>query len=490
MIPPIPVLLIWPLIALFLFSRMRFERAFALTVIVGYLILPTNKSLNISPLPAYDKYFAISLAVFLGWLFFRPSRTGTGPTVTTGWNLMRVIVYFTLVLLLVGPVMTTLTNLEPLVFDNETKAALGMSDAVATIRRTLVLLPPLFVARACMTTETARREFLTVLVICGLIYTLPTLVELRISPQLNSWVYGYFPHEWRQHVRGGGFRPVVFLHHGLWLGFFLLTASLAAFSLARSKAPPLMPRTGWLLAGLWLLAVLAVSRNTGAAMIAAGFIPVLLFGWVRLQLRVAMAVAIVFLSYPALRQADLIPVNAIVTQIGQVMPNRARSLNTRLVNETNMLQRAAEKPLYGWGGWGRARVRDERGRDVTTLDGLWIIILSERGWVGYIGLFGLVAVPLLLLPGAARRRKDYSPTVAGMGIIVAANLVYLVPNSTLPPFSWAIIGCVVAFCQVQREKAPAPKREYRYTRFADPADLIPKTRTLDTAPKRQRPKVT
>ena len=46
-------------------------------------------------------------------------------------------------------------------------------------------------------------------------------------------VYGFFPHSWLQHVRGGGFRPIVFMNHGLVLGIFLSMAVVASAIMVR-----------------------------------------------------------------------------------------------------------------------------------------------------------------------------------------------------------------------------------------------------------------
>ena len=52
--------------------------------------------------------------------------------------------------------------------------------------------------------------------------------------------------------------------------------------------------------------------------------------------------------------------------------DRAGSLEFRLDNEDMLIARAMQRPLFGWGGWGRARVHDEDGKDISVTDGLWI----------------------------------------------------------------------------------------------------------------------
>ena len=48
----------------------------------------------------------------------------------------------------------------------------------------------------------------------------------------TSGELGYFQHSFEQMMRAGGFRPIVFLYHGLWVAFLTATAVLAAFTLA------------------------------------------------------------------------------------------------------------------------------------------------------------------------------------------------------------------------------------------------------------------
>src|SRR5690606_38002774 len=86
-------------------------------------------------------------------------------------------------------------------------------------------------------TERAQREILVALMVAGLAYSMPMLVEIRLSPQLNVWVYGFFQHGFDQMIRYGGYRPIVFLEHGLWVAFFALMAFCSALALAR-LAPP------------------------------------------------------------------------------------------------------------------------------------------------------------------------------------------------------------------------------------------------------------
>ena len=71
-------------------------------------------------------------------------------------------------------------------------------------------------------TTVGRHNFLTAYMIAGLIYSLPMLLEIRFAPQFSYWFYGYWIELFDQQIRFGGYRPVVFMGHGLVTAFFLM----------------------------------------------------------------------------------------------------------------------------------------------------------------------------------------------------------------------------------------------------------------------------
>ena len=69
----------------------------------------------------------------------------------------------------------------------------------------------------------------------GLCATVPW--EVRMSPQLHSSMYGFRPFRFDQAYRWGGYRPSVFMQHGIALGLFMASCTLVAFWLWRSGFP-------------------------------------------------------------------------------------------------------------------------------------------------------------------------------------------------------------------------------------------------------------
>jgi hypothetical protein len=198
---------------------------------------------------------------------------------------------------------------------------------------------------------------------------------------------------------------------------------------------------------------------------------VLLLG-TRLQLTVAAIIAAMILFYPMLRGAGVIPVDRISSLAYSINPGRAASLDHRLVNEDLLLERAREKPIFGWGSWGRNRIyEEETGRDLSTTDGQWIIQVGRYGWVGYLGQFGILCFGIMLLWW---RSKSYQITLAtaGLAVVLTCNLIDLIPNATLTPLTWLMAGALVGRIEFGRisEAATDPDQEQassasRYTRF-------------------------
>ena len=435
-------LLVWPLIAIAIFVARGPVHGLIWAVLIGHLTLPEALLIDLPALPPYNKGVAVSLGCILGVLVTQgrervPFIRERGPTVIMGILIGA---------MLFVPLLTTLTNRERLFYGPTTLPAMGMGETIAMIWQTGVFITLFLVARRYLFTEAAHRALLRAIVLSGMVYSVLILFELRMSPQLHTWVYGYFQHSWAQHLRGG-FRPIVFLEHGLWVGFLLYMTVIAAFALMRpEKNSPI--KLEYLLMGGWLMLVLMVSRNMGAAVLALLFAPAMLFLPRRALVWIGMVVVIFYLSFPAVRQAGLFPVQGVVNLAAKVSEERASSLNYRFENEADYLARAKLKPIAGWGLWARWRIWDENGNENSTADGTWIIYLGERGWIGYLAFFGLLGMPIFYLIKTSRRRNQpLSPATVGMTVIIAGNLIYLIPNNALSPISVLVAGGLAGYVQ-------------------------------------------
>lgn len=449
MIGNLALFILGPLTVLILFRSLDVPRALAITVIGGYLLLPTKMGYNLPFFPALDKDSIPILTAALCLLFGLAARPSPEPSLTG--ILPRSAVGLVLVpLLFVAAAMTTFTNTDQLVYGVKVIPALRPYDAASAMLSSLVTLLPLLLARKYLHSAEHHRMLVVVFAVAGLLYSLPALYEVRMSPQLNRIVYGFFPHSWVQHIRGNGYRPLVFLHHGLWLGIFFACALIALVGWYRMRAGHI--GRGWLVfAILWMTATLILAKSLGALLIALAIIPVALFLPVRLQVLSAALIAITVALYPILRQAEALPMQKVADTIRLYEPQRAASLQYRLNNEDVLLDLARERFLFGWGGWGRFQTYDEEtGRQTSTTDGRWIIVLGQGGITRYLATFGLFALPVVLI-ALRRRRFEISQATAALGLMMAANLVDMLLNGTETTLTWLIAGALLGHVE---QRAP------------------------------------
>jgi hypothetical protein len=450
----------WPLVVAVMFLRLPLAAAVATSTIGGYLLLPEEPIFDLPMLPALGKSSISSLSAVVMTLIIlgrrQPGAPGRQPElppfVLPGWLPRSWLGRICLLLLVAGAFMTALTNGDRLVFPMRVLPGLTIYDAVSTTLGTLLGVLPFLLARKFLAYPETHKTLLLVICIAGLIYSLPTLYEVRMSPQLNRTFYGFFPHSWLQHIRGDGFRPLVFLRHGLELGIFLAFAVLSAAIWLRLSDRNL--KLIWGAAIPWLLLTLVLAKTAGALIIAVVLLPVALFCRAKLQLLVAAAFAACVLLYPTLRSANIITADGLAGMVS-VVSERENSLRFRLDNEDLLLDRAEERPLFGWGGWGRNRVYDEKGRDVSVTDGTWIVTFGTGGWTRYLGQFGLICGSLLLL---AFRRDPVTLATSGVALLLAANLIDLLPNSSLSVITWLTAGALAGRIEItasDRAEAPA-----------------------------------
>ena len=226
------------------------------------------------------------------------------------------------------------------------------------------------------------------------------------------------------------------------------------------------------MAAVWLLAVLFLSKNLGAMIEAVIFAAAVFLLGRRAQIVLAVAVAAIVMFYPMLRGAGWIPVDAFHDYVASIDPDRAASLKFRLDNEDELLAHANEKPLVGWGGWGRHALHDpETGAMTSTTDGTWIGLIGVYGWLGYIGSFGLLTAPILFY---AIRRKPSGFSYASSGVIMAlcATLIDLLPNSGLVNYVWLMAGAVagaVLWRDQNAKNEPGGAKSLTPNVFAQPA---------------------
>lgn len=436
-------MLSWPLVVWLLYSRLGPGRALIWSVLGAYLFLPELLRIDLPVLPDLDKHTlpALSAAVISYLRLRQRLPVFTGGRVTTLLILCFVI----------SPLMTVLSNRDVIAFANGTfLPALRIYDSLAVIAMQGLLILPLFLARRDLARPEAIRDLLGALLAGGLLYLVPILIEARLSPQLHSWIYGYFQHDFIQAMRFGGFRPFVFMPHGLWVAFFMLSALLACAALIRDSAGRERLRNILLfpvMAGLLILC-----KSFGPVFYAICAVPLLLMARLRGLLMISAVLALIVVLYPMLRGAQLVPVNSVLDFAASLNAERAQSFGFRVMNEEALLDRAAVRPWFGWGGYGRGFVHDmATGENISIADGAWIIHIGSFGWLGFLAQFGLLCMPVwLLLREGMARGGVVSRAAASLALIHALNLADLLPNATLTPVTWLTAGALLGYAEAQR----------------------------------------
>jgi hypothetical protein len=349
---------------------------------------------------------------------------------------------FVLLVLALGATQTVRTNRDPLHYGLLTLPALGARDALWMVYGSFVdAYLPFVIGQRVFKTERDLRDLFEVLSKCALIYAPLCLIEMRLSPQLSSWVYGYFPHAFDQTRRGTGYRPVIFMNHGLSVAMFLFSGFCASLALrkARAASSP-SPKQRATVTGALLLA------GRSLASIIYSLVALLLIGRSssKMLARVVLVVAIVVAGYPALRASDLIPTADIHAFFSRLSEERGSSLAFRFDQEQALLARAMERPNFGWGGWSRNRIfltwDDDGVKDISVTDGTWIIVLGVSGFVGFCAYFALLLTPVLrYLYYRGRLPRSRQALLGALALIVAFFTLDLLPNanSDLLPLAYA-----------------------------------------------------
>ncbi|WGV15936.1 hypothetical protein [Fuscovulum ytuae] len=480
------VLFSWPLVTVVLFRVLTPERALVWTILGAYLFLPVRPVIDFPMIPAIDKSVMASLMALIAVLLLRKGwgtakvpaiagaasvggtdfvrrnenvalrressgvQVGQSPIeaisgrsrktqpqdrlLSKGWLIAIVLAAF------LGVFATTLTNAEAVPAGPFFLPGMRAYDLVSIGLSLGITLIPFVLGWLFLGSPAGRRTLLVAFAVGGLLYAPLVLIEVRLSPQLNTWIYGFFPHSFAQHFRNGGFRPIVFLPHGLWVGIFLTLAILSSLALWRLTPTGLKPflRLRWLFLAAGLLVVLVLAKSLGALLIAMVLGAVVLFGGQRLVVLVAATVAVVVLVYPMARGMGLVPVEAVENFAKNISPARAQSLEFRLQNEDVLLAKANEKALFGWGTWGRGFIYDDWGNRTSVTDGAWIIVMNGFGWIGYLAQFGLLCIPMIRLAF----RRGLGAEEAFVAAVLAANLLDLIPNATLEPITWLAAGAL------------------------------------------------
>ncbi len=424
------MLILWPVISVVMFNKLKTITAVFWTITGGYLILPVKVKVDFPLIPALNKESITAIAALIGCIIIKKERFYLIPK----GGIEKWIV----VLLLILPIFSILTNSEPVFNGNVWISGLTPFDAISKIITIYLILIPFIIGTQLIKSYNDQLLLFKYLVIAGIVYSLPILFEIRMSPQLHTWIYGFFPHTFLQQMRDDGFRAVVFLGHGLLIAMFLVLFLGSATILWKNRIAVfgISP----LIIIIFCLVLLVLSKTLGALLLAAIIIATI--AWLPSQFinRIAQLITILVILYPIAIITDIFPHDAILDFAFSFNADRAQSLEFRLFHEFHLVELAKEKLLFGWGGWGRNRL------STSVTDGYWILAFGNDGIIGLGAFFGLVITSIWKGVNASNNleNKNARNLMAGHILIVAIFMIDQLPNDSLRGYIWIMIGALIS----------------------------------------------
>jgi hypothetical protein len=429
-----------------MFAVFRPAKAITLVMFIGMLFLP--ELATIPGMSFMDKHALTASCAILGCLLFarrriRQIRIGRGIDLMIWAKILAMVI-------------TVTTNREPLFYGPLMLPGMSNSDAISNVLRNVTRFAfPFWLGRMAIGNSRDARILIRMVVVFGLIYSLFEIFEMRMSPSLNNWVYGIVTIEnFNIAIRWGGYRPTVFLFHGLATAIFTLVSTLfaAAWSTINKRFYG-MP--SWAIT-LYLAIILILCRSTGAIILGLITLPVLWFFKPSRWTKVALIGAVLFWVYPTLRILHLFPDETLAElALTSTNEDRTQSLTFRFDNEHILVKKANERLFFGWGGYGRNRVYNEYGQDTTITDGAWIILLSCEGIISLILYFGIMTIPIFLAARRTRHIPHQAPQalLGGLAIVIPIYMLDMLLNGAFTDAPIFFAGALFQLSKVLVEEA-------------------------------------
>ncbi|MDJ0662240.1 MAG: O-antigen ligase domain-containing protein [Crocosphaera sp.] len=453
-LPPNVVMLGWLPIVFLLFSNFPSRKAVIISFLLAWLFLPQRAGFVLPGLPDYTRISATCYSILLLTFIFDANKI---QSFKFSW------LDFPMLILCICPFFSSITN------------DLGAYDGLSeTLSQTVKFGLPYFFGRIYFNNLSGLNQLAKSIFISGLIYMPLCLYEIRMSPQLHRIVYGYYAHSFAQTIRdGGGFRPTVFMIHGLEVGMWMMSVTLIGIWLWQAKVirkVGSVPIT-WVLIPLIITFIFIKSLGSYLYLL---YGVITLFFAKKLNRSLPLLFLPIILSlYLSLASTGNFTIKnaepVLSTIATNVSERRAQSLEYRLENEEILVEKALERPIFGWGGWGRNRVYDYNWEgilvDISTTDSLWIITYGTTGLVGLIALYSAFFVPISIF--ALKRYPPkywFHPQIAPTTSLVVVITLYMLDNTLNAAFNpifvlicGGVTGLVIQVPKKQKKRSSKPK---------------------------------
>ncbi len=461
------ILLIWPLVVGFLFVRYPNQRAVIVSFVIAWLFLPHRTAFMFLGLPDYQRVSATCYSIFLATFIFDSQRF---QSFKFGWLDIPMLIWC------FCPFPSSLVN------------GLGAYDGVSqTLTQVVAWGFPYYLGRIYLNNLAGLRQMAIAIFTGGLIYIPLCFFELVMSPQLHRLAYGYHPRaDFSQNIRYGGYRPTVFMAHGLEVGVWMLAASLIGVWLWQAGVLKRFWNLPMMLIVPVLLTTFVLVKSTGAwGLFALGIIIMFSAKWLRSGILLWLLLGIIIL-YLVMGVSGGFHGDGIVSFVSETLnPERAQSLEFRFDNEEILGDRAREQMIWGWGGWGRNRVfeynRMGELEDISVTDSLWIIAFGNRGVIGLLGLFGTFLLPVVIFCGFRYKPHTwFHPKIAPAAVLSVVLALYLFDcllNSMMNPIYTIVCGGLTGLLLKPPETLNTRRRSVaQYSSRGQPAKMSkPKT---------------
>ena len=377
-------LIIWLLVFSLVYRQFRDPRVYFLINLLGAWLFLPQSAVDLPFLPDLTKYTVFSLSSLISMRLF--GRKYKFRLRKCDWP----VLVFCMI-----PIFTSLEN------------GLGIWDGLSsTINAYLVWGIPYFLGRKYFRTIEDLKFILLGIVVAAAIYLPFIWFEIFMSPRLNQIVYGFNQADWVEHIRYGGWRPKVFMQHGLMVALFVSISVLAIFTLrAENKKTRILGIRSSVLEKILIITIIACKSGNGVVIMVMTILARIMTkaGMARVLL---LTLVLIIAGYLTVRVSGCWDGLELITNVQSISGDaqRAGSLGARIKQENLFLHRAEEKWLFGWGGWGRAFPVNEYGVRLTRgVDSLWIIVYSENGIIALVSLFWVfLAAPCVVATRAGK----------------------------------------------------------------------------------------
>lgn len=421
----------WPIVVFWMLKRYPTHKAIFLATTLSILYLPNNFIFDLPLIPPLNRESLTALSLFI----FLSMQGKKFPIFIPGLPTKIILGYLAAVFV------SAELNSSPLIMGGVFLQGVTHYDALSNVIRTLLWLMPFFMGRYFLRDIKQVESIFRSLVVIAMIYTLFMLVELRLSPQMHNWVYGYGV-DFNQQVRAGGYRAAVFVGHGLPLAFIISTATIAAFALKKNKINFLHISSFKVI--IYMLIILFLSK-TWSAMIYALYAIFVIFRLApNKQIKLSFLLAGLILIYPVTKSMDIFPDKEIVSSISNYSPDRAQSLGFRFENEDILLEQALKQPFFGWSGWGRNRVY-KYGRDISVTDGKWILEFGTSGIVGFVFYYLMLLMPIYYATKTIKLIEDRKDQVyfATLALVLSICIIDSINNTNMGAMHLLLAGALL-----------------------------------------------